>query len=163
MYICDKFKQLVEFDFKFNWYYFFTIKHNHTVALYDNAHDLCALVEYVKHIMLTSAINEATYCFELDSQYRLHCHGIVTSPMPIRYKRLYREWSVTHHFNEIRVINTTTKKYRAELAGIVDQRCHDGGIIIDYITKKPVGPIIKSVKSLNVKNRSIIIDTYAYW
>ncbi len=153
------FAEIIDFDFKRNKYYFFTIKHNHTVALYDNATDMVALITYVKRIMLMSPLTSIVYCFELDSVGRLHIHGIATSPMKIHYKNLHRDWGVTHHFSEIKKLHNTSKAYR-------DCVCHDISCtckVIKYILKQPVGPAIQSVKSLNEKNQSMIIDTYAYW
>ncbi len=161
MYIRDRFKELVEFDFKANWYYFFTIKHNDKVALFDNAHDLVYEIRYIKKIMLTSYINEVVYCFELDKESRLHVHGIATSPMPIKYKFLHRDWGCHHHFSEITKIDCMPKATRVGSCGHL--LFPDHRLLLDYITKRPIGPILKSVKSLNVKNKSIIIDTHAYW
>ncbi len=148
-YIRTKFRNILNLDFKDKVNYFFTIKPNHSVALFDNAHDLYKMIQYLKMIMIRSHICQFTYCFEIDSRRRLHVHGFAEATETLNYKRLPREWGVHHKFS--RILATKTKI--RELNTGQDK-------IIPYITKNPIGPIIKSFKDINNNN---IINTLAYW
>ncbi len=146
MYISVYFRDLITFDFQDKKYYFFTIKHNHSVSLRDTATDIVRVIEYVGDIMKRSKIESMTYAFEVDSQDRLHIHGICQSPTELYYAGLYRSWGVHHKFSRIFKVERTWNR-------IIEK-------IVLYITKKPTGPIIQSLK---VTHDSNIINNYAYW
>ncbi len=144
MYLEIQFRKLISFNFKRYSYYFFTIKPNHSVALYDNAHDMVKLIEYVNKVMTKSKINQMVYAFELDSKKRLHIHGIAQAVEDIRYDKLYRDWGVHHKFYQIFVVTTEKQIWN----------------IILYINKDPIGPIIKAFKE---EGTFTYIDNLAYW
>ncbi len=146
MYISIYFRDLIKFDFKHKKYYFFTIKHNHSVSLRDTATDIVRVIEYVGDIIASSSILSMTYAFEVDSQDRLHIHGICESAKSLSYSQLYRSWGVHHKFTQIYKVERTWNR-------VIDK-------IVFYITKQPVGPIIQSLKTTGYLDS---IDNYAYW
>ncbi len=148
-YLAQKFLGIVNFNFTRDYIYFFTIKPNHSVALYDNAKDMVHMINYLKKIMAKSSIHSVTYCFEVDSHKRLHIHGFAESTNLLRYKNLYREWGVHHNFSQVSLVYT----HDDELQTIHSK-------IIYYIVKDPVGPIIKSFKE---KDSFTDIRTLAFW
>ncbi len=152
MYISIYFQDLIKFDFKHKKYYFFTIKHNHSVSLRDTAHDIVKIIEYVGDIMSRSSIESMTYAFEVDSHERLHIHGICQSARSLQYNQLYRCWGVHHKFTQIfKVERTWTKMIQK---------------IVFYITKQPTGPIINSLKVTEIIYgipTDNCINNYAYW
>ncbi len=131
-------------------YYFFTIKPNGRVALYDNAHDMVRLIDYVEKVMVSFLpIMKVVYNFELDSKLKLHIHGIMVSKEPLRYDSLYRDWGVHHHFTSVFY---TRNKYACK-GQMIDT-------YMSYATKDIIGPIIKSFKEEGTFTN---IDTIAYW
>ncbi len=140
---------LLDFDYEVYRYYFFTIKHNHSVALFDRAHDYVKLISYIGSILQSSYIECMTYAFELDSQKRLHVHGVAASMFPLRYSNLYRCWGVHHHFKEIMKPKGTP--YESSVPSMP---------IVWYILKNPIGPVIKSFKQNEDDNT---ISNLAYW
>ncbi len=150
MYIREAFRELIHFDFRKYNYYFFTIKHNNSVTLRDDAHGIYALIRYHKELMMRCAsITNMLLCFELDSRDALHAHGICESKYPLKYKNLYRTWSVHHKFQEI---FCAVNEYAEPLYG---QQA-----VIYYITKCPLPFVVKLFKEDNS-----LIDTniLIYW
>ncbi len=140
---------LIDFDYEVYRYYFFTIKPNHSVSLRDCAHDYVKMISYCSSIISSSYIESMTYAFELDSENRLHIHGVAASMFPLRYDRLYRSWGIHHHFKEI--MKPKGVPYESSIPDMP---------IIWYIIKNPIGPIIKSFKEDNDLKS---ISNYAYW
>lgn len=150
MYIREAFRSLIHFDFRKKLYYFFTIKHNNSVSLRDDAHGIYALIRYHKEIM-----NRCPYmttmllCFELDSRDRLHAHGICETNHKLVYKNLYRTWCVHHKFSQI---FCATDEYAEPLYG--------QSAIIYYITKCPLPFVVKLFKDEGVY---LDTDILVYW
>ncbi len=96
-----------------------------------------------------STIDEATYCFELDSKGNLHVHGICSSEYKLQYSSLHRSWGVHHNFSQL--FPPRYSQYTAKPVRITK--------IVAYITKNPVANlIIKQFKEMNMN-----INTLAYW
>ncbi len=139
----------MSFDFRKYSYYFFTIKHNNSVTLGDNAHDISALILYVKWMMVQSIkLKSMLICFELDSKGGLHAHGIAEADGSLVYKRLKRDWCVHHKFT--RIFRATDRW---------DELPYGSKIIL-YITKCPLPFVVKLFKQ---NNALIDTDILIYW
>ncbi len=150
MYIREAFRSLMVFDFRKYNYYFFTIKHNNSVTLRDDAKGLYALIRYNKEILLRCPyMTNMLLCLEIDSRDALHCHGICQTTHKLKYSALYRTWCVHHKFQQI---FRTSEIYGSNL--------YYGQTYIEYITKCPLPFIVKLFKP---EGSLISTDILIYW